>query len=137
MEASRLSPPSTPTSATFTVLQLAFYRDENSLRDCYCIGRQCKLVVWDDKEGEGDNGKGLCVLENRREAGEDLNKNSSAEECPLLPADVLPPSPCLSLGWGLFFPPLSSKNLSFLPFSPSRTLRFGDLGGNRQWWECR
>ena len=51
-------------------------------------------------EGEGDNGKGLSVLENRRAAGEDLNKNSSAEECPLLPADVLPPSPCLSFGWG-------------------------------------
>ena len=61
---------------------------------------QCKWVSWDDEEGEGDNGKGLSVLENRREAGEDLNKNSSAEECPLLPADVLPPSPCLSLGWG-------------------------------------
>ena len=67
--------------------------------------------MWDDEEGEGDTGRGLSVLENRREAGEPLNKNSSEEECPLLPADVLPPpSPCLSLGFGALLPSSIQQN---------------------------
>ena len=63
----------------------AFYRDGKSLRDSFCIGRRCKR---------------------EKEVGDDLNKNSSLlEECPLLPADSLPPpSPCLSPGWGAHLP---------------------------------
>jgi hypothetical protein len=70
--------------------------------------------VWDNEEGEeGDNGKGLRELENRRVAGEDLDKNSSAEECPLLQADELPPSPCLLLVRGsssLLYPARTSPS---------------------------
>ena len=80
----------------------AFYRDEYSLRDSYCIGRQCTRVVCAKEEEKAIEKED--ILEKSREAGEDLNKNSSVEGCPLLPADVLPPSPCLSPGWGTLLP---------------------------------
>ena len=83
--------------------------------------------VWDDEEGEGDNGKGLRVLENRREAGEDLKKTPLQRSVHCYQPMYFLHRPAFLFGWGLFFPPLSSKNLSFLPFSPGRTLRYGDL----------
>ena len=61
-----------------------------------------ELGVEDSAEEEEDIEKD--VLEKSREAGEDLNKNSSVEGCPPLPAYLLPPSPCLSPGWGPLLP---------------------------------
>ena len=65
-----------------------------------------KWAVLDRKEDEDlDNRSSEDLqMEKSSEAGEDLNKNSSLEECPLLPADVLEPSPCLSPGWGIRLP---------------------------------
>ena len=65
----------------------AFYRDENSLRDSFCIGRQCKWVVCAEEEEE-DIEKVEDVMEKSKEAGEDLTNKSSVKGCPLLPADV-------------------------------------------------
>jgi len=77
-----------------------------------------ELGVEDSAEEEEDIEKD--VLEKSREAGEDLNKNSSLEGCPLLPADLLPPSPCLSPGWGPFLPSRIRQEPLLPPLQPKQ-----------------
>ena len=70
--------------------------------------------VWDDEEGEGDNGKGLRVLENRREAGEDLKKTPLQRSVHCYQPMYFLHRPAFLFGWGLFFPPLSSKMIAVM-----------------------